>query len=185
MMANKVTCTMIGEKELVAKLKQLSDEVASQNLVTAVQAGADVIQNAAKQKSPKKTRTLSRSIHQEVLESSKERAVVEIGTDLSYAKIHEYGGVIAPKKGRFLAIPVSDTAKTSVSPRNFPGKLHVRVNGGSGVLLDADNIVHFALVTSVTIPARPYLRPALDENKSRAISAIGNAITLLMEKVCK
>lgn len=81
---------MIGEKELVAKLKQLSDEVASQNLVTAVQAGADVIQNAAKQKSPKKTRTLSRSIHQEVLESSKERAVVEIGTDLSYAKIHEY-----------------------------------------------------------------------------------------------
>lgn len=184
-MANKVTCTMIGEKELVARLKQLSDEVAGQNLVTAVQAGADIVQNAAKQKSPKKTRTLSRSIHQEVLESSRERAVVGVGTDLPYAKIHEYGGVISPKKGRFLAIPVSDEAKTCVSPRNFQRKLHARVKGGSGVLLDADNVVHFALVTSATIPAKPYLRPALDENKDKALSVIGDAVTKLMEKVCK
>jgi len=53
-----------------------------------------------------------------------------IGTDVIYARIHEYGGVITPVNAQKLV---------------FPGK--------DGGLVFAD---------SVTIPARPYLRPALD-----------------------
>jgi len=53
-----------------------------------------------------------------------------IGTDVIYARIHEYGGVITPVHADALAIPLD----------------------GGGV----------AFVKSVTIPARPYLEPALE-----------------------
>ena len=53
-----------------------------------------------------------------------------IGTDVIYARIHEYGGTITPVHANKLAIPLDD--------------------GG------------VAFVDSVTIPPRPYLRPALD-----------------------
>jgi len=54
--------------------------------------------------------------------------------DVNYARIHELGGTIVPVRAKALAIPDPDD----------PG----------GVLM----------VKSVTIPARPYLRPAADKH---------------------
>jgi phage gpG-like protein len=102
-----------------------------------------------------------------------------IGTNVIYAPMHEFGAVIKPKKGRYLAIPTA-LAKTPA------GALKDRYNrplreiehlfiarSRSGTLFAAERQpatgrqqrsvfrVLFWLVRRVTIPARPFLNPAL------------------------
>lgn len=72
--------------------------------------------------------------------------------DIAYARIHELGGVIKPKRAKALAIP---------NP-NEPG----------GVIL----------VKSVTIPARPYLRPAADAQYPKLASRIRRAFEKASKK---
>lgn len=69
------------------------DSQANATELKALMAGANVVVNSAKRRVPKKTRTLSRSIHQEVSEDS-----VFVGTDVTYAKYVEQG--TAKMKGR-------------------------------------------------------------------------------------
>lgn len=46
---------------------------------------------------------------------------LEWGTNVLYAYTHQYGAVITPKKGKYLALPVSIEAQRVGSPRKFPG----------------------------------------------------------------
>lgn len=83
--------------------------------------------------------------------------------DVEYALIHELGGVIEPKNTKFLAIPVTDLARKAGSPRNLVGLAYVQSIKGQPMLVDEESgEVHYILKRSVTIPARPYLRPAGD-----------------------
>jgi hypothetical protein len=83
--------------------------------------------------------------------------------DVEYALIHELGGVIEPKNSKFLAIPVTDLARKAGSPRNLVGLAYVQSIKGQPMLVDDESgEVHYILKRSVTIPARPYLRPAAD-----------------------
>lgn len=77
----------------------------------------------------RRTGQLARSLDAVVV--SHPRAVVMtafIGGGVPYARIHEHGGVITPKKGKYLAIPLGP-AKTRggdsrvSGPRQWPGKL--------------------------------------------------------------
>ena len=176
------TIKIEGTAELDRALSKLEDLAASQYLAQAGMAGALVIQNAAKVKAPRKTRTLSRSIHSEVTSSSRDSATVEIGTDLEYAAIQEFGGTITAKKGKFLAIPL-DYSGENYGPRSYPGKLHFVGDDSGGVLMDAAGVAHFALTPSVTLPAQPYMRPALAENEYAAGSAAGRVLKRLIESV--
>lgn len=63
----------------------------------------------------------------------------DIGPSKIYGRIHEFGGVIRPKKGQFLSF-ISNQG-TYAGQRVF--------------------------VRSVTIPKRPYLQPALDDAKPK------------------
>lgn len=84
-------------------------------------------------------------------------------TGADYALIHELGGVIEPKNSKFLAIPVTDLARKAGSPRNLVGLAYVQSIKGQPMLVDEESgEVHYILERSVTIPARPYLRPAGD-----------------------
>ncbi len=139
-MGDAVSIQLINLDGFMGELAQLSDKVRGANIVTALQAGALVIQNAAKEKvhaqlntTGQATGTLARSIHMEVADSSANSAEVDVGTDVVYAAIHEFGGVITPKKAKMLHW---------ISPAG------------------EDIFAH-----SVHIPARPYLRPAMDENR--------------------
>jgi len=96
-MSDGFNVKIVGGPELARKLAQLSDVVAGKALERATLAGALLVQNAAKEKAPYRTGTLRRSIHSEVTETSKTRCEVEVGTDVVYARIQEYGGVIKPK----------------------------------------------------------------------------------------
>lgn len=87
----------------------------------ALMAGANTVVNSAKRRVPKKTGTLSRSIHQE---SESDLGVV-VGTDVSYARWVEEG--------------------------------------------------------TVKMKARPYLRPALSENKTRIQNNVAKAMREMMQ----
>lgn len=79
-------------KQVLAKLTDI-DKQSNATELKALMVGANVVVNAAKRRVPKKTGTLSRSIHQETATDS-----VLIGTDVSYAKYVEQG--TAKMKGR-------------------------------------------------------------------------------------
>jgi HK97 gp10 family phage protein len=70
--------------------------------------------------------------------------VVVIGTDTPYAPIHEYGGVVKAKNGKWLTFQTKD------------GSWH--------------------RVAAVQIPARPFVRPAVDEHKGDVSEAVGESL---------
>jgi HK97 gp10 family phage protein len=178
-----MTDVVIGDEELLRKLRSMSEAVQGASLANAAKAGGMVILNAAKDNIQKqgliRTRNLSRSLHEEVMEQSKDRAVVEIGPNREYAAIHEFGGVIRAKTARYLAIPVGNYTG---SPRKY-SDLHARKTKAGGlILVDANGNLQYVLKASVEIPARPYLRPALDEHKEEAAMEVGEALKALIMK---
>jgi HK97 gp10 family phage protein len=152
-MANvgRVTVRVVGMPVLRKKLAQVSEATAGRAVGRALRAGALPIQNAAKVKAPKRTRTLSRSIHMETEVVGRWNAEVIVGTNLEYAAIHEFGGTIVPRKAKFLAIPLTDEARPYGSPRKVPRPLEPRIRGASGALVDETGVAQYALVKSVTI----------------------------------
>lgn len=93
---------------------------------------------------------------------------MSIGANAPYARIHEFGGVITPKRTKNLAIPVGP-AKTRAGVARFGGgpasiltglKFIVNRKTGKKLLVQAGRskkqkmIVMYVLVPSVTIPPR-------------------------------
>jgi phage gpG-like protein len=126
-----------------------------------------------------RTRNLSRSIHQEVAESTNERAAVDVGTNVEYAAIHEFGGTIQPKKSKYLAIPVGTYRG---SPQKYADLKLRKTAGGNLVMVDGGGTVQYVLKKSVTVPARPYLRPAADENHAAIENSMASAWRQQIEK---
>ena len=88
------------------------------------------------------------------------------GTNLTYAGVHQFGKTIVPTGGRrFISIPLTIEAMRHGGPRFprvFPRRLFPAFRKGAnrGALFEWVNgrrVFHYALVPSVTIPARPFL----------------------------
>lgn len=91
---------MIGLSQHTEQLKKLGDAVNKENLYLAVYGGLVLILNLAKVYVPKKTRTLSRSLHIEPLEMERNYVMAGMGTDVVYGPIQEFGGVVANAFGK-------------------------------------------------------------------------------------
>lgn len=72
-------------------------------LMDAAMNGGRVIQSQARINVPVDTGNLRASIMTEPLEQKPTRAVVQIGTDVIYARIQELGGTIKPKTAKMLS----------------------------------------------------------------------------------
>jgi len=91
----------------------------------------------------------------------------EIIITSKYAKIHEFGGKILPKKAKMLAIPINAQADglllTYGRTRNIPNLFVYKAKSGGLFLArseDKELEVLFALKDSVYMPPRPFVRPA-------------------------
>jgi phage virion morphogenesis protein len=92
------------------------------------------------------------------------RSDVTVGSNLTYAAIHQFGGEIRPVKGRFLSIPVTPAARDAGSPRKFPGDLRVaQALSGQYILVNAEGVTQYLLMSKVIIPARPFLGVSDDD----------------------
>jgi hypothetical protein len=104
----------------------------------------------------------------------------ENGADLvTIAGVHEYGMTIRPKQAKYLTIPLVPEAKGKRAGE-FRDLVPIGLNdGGNGVLarVDGDNIQPvFALVKSVTIPERSFLRTGFDDNVEKIVDKIESMI---------
>lgn len=89
---------------------------------------------------------------------------VEVGTNVVYAAIHQFGGIIRAKNGPFLAIPITPEARAAGSPRNMPNLVVTQSIKGQFMLVDKDSgTVHYLLKKQVKIPARPFLGASDDD----------------------
>lgn len=106
MPTDRIKISVFGDKELVAKLKRIGLDARSGMLDTAAQAGAEVIRTQAAMNAPYKLGNLRRSIHTLKIDSSGSTVWYEVGSNLNYAAIQEFGGTIKAKKGRLLVFEI-------------------------------------------------------------------------------
>lgn len=114
------------------------------------------------------TGTLRKSIH-----AKSSSAFAAVGTNIEYARIHQFGGVIRPKDTKFLAIPWSEEARGYGYARVFPkGRLRFKPGsrGPGGLVEDVGTrrkktILHYLLRTQVTMPNRPFLGVSFDDRR--------------------
>lgn len=102
-------------------------------------------------------------------------------TGVKYSAIHEFGGDIYPSK-KFLAIPM-DAVKGAdgvarAKPMDFYGKSFFYTSKKGDLFLAIANSERgitplFLMKRKVTIPPRPYIRPALDKNRERIFQKFG------------
>lgn len=94
---------------------------------------------------------------------------------LTIVRANEYGAHIQPKNGEWLWIP-TDKVPKGKGPKDFndlfiPKGKHVAVRNEGGKL-----VTYFYLVKNVTIPARPFIRKSLANNKKKYQRMISNGI---------
>jgi len=137
----------IEDEALLKDLKSLSKAAQGAALGEALMVGAEAVGGFARNNIQAHdlidTSALVNSIETRLAKASGSKAEAEIGTNIVYAAIHEFGGVIK-----------ATAAKA----------LHFVIDG-----------VH-VVTKSVTIPARPYLRPALDEHETEIGEVIGKEL---------
>lgn len=105
-MAKKTRIRLKGSEELVRKLKQLAEITQGASTEGALRAGAMPIETRAKELAPYQSGSLRRSIHTEVKVSGAS-GKAQIGTDLIYAAIQEFGGTIAAKNAPYLTFQIN------------------------------------------------------------------------------
>lgn len=170
---------------LEAGARQLAADLRRELVAAALVAEAEAKQNATTTLNVRSGR-LRRSI-QGFVEDSPEGPVLKLragggAQDVKYARIHELGGIVRAKNGPFLAIPLGP-AKTAAgvaryaTARDMPGLALAQSKDGQYMLVKgATGEAAFLLRQQVTIPARPYLRPALDIAMDRLRSRLGATV---------
>jgi len=121
------------------RFKEVIAAASGDNIIKALKAGGEVVRNHAKLNIQAQelvdTGNLLGSISVQEGSGGKSDATVEIGTNVEYAAIHEFGGAI-----------------------------HQTNAWGKGI------------TQTIHIPARPYLRPSLDENVNSISDAVGASL---------
>ncbi len=104
---NDFKVVVMGKEEAIKKIRAIKTAV-STGLVVSVRAGGLVVEKYAKDKVPRWTGNLSRSIHVEIVEVTPIFAAAIIGTDVEYAAQVEFGGTIKAKNAPYLVFKTRD-----------------------------------------------------------------------------
>jgi phage gpG-like protein len=105
----------------------------------------------------------------------------EIGSSAIYAAIHEFGGIIKPKRAKYLAIPLNAVKSSAgiarYKPMDFRGKSFIFKSKKGSLLMamkqEKSLELLFALKEEVKIPARPFIFPALGKNREKITEKFG------------
>ena len=141
--------TMVGDKETAQAFKRLGDNMTGKKMLPAALSGALILRNRMKELVSKLTGTLSRSIHignhtsydpVDVFRPSEGPGYsdiggtivvpggvrVEVGTNLVYAAIQEFGGTIRAKDKPYLVFKTKDGSWHSVKSVQIPPRAYMR-----------------------------------------------------------
>lgn len=135
--------------------------------------------NATRRVLKKRSGALARSINAKARVTAEGSHEVVARSEHISSSTHEHGAVIRPKRAKMLAIPLA-AAKTAggvarySTPRSVPGLFVLKSKAGNLLLVKREGggiTPYFVLKHSVTIPRRPFLRPAVVE-VSRRVPAL-------------
>ena len=129
--------------EVSSQLKKLGRAVTGDQLDRALLFGGSVIERETKKNIRKQGLIDVGNLRASIRAQRDRPGVVIVGTNVIYAAIHEFGGVITAKNKPMLVF---------------------KING------------QWIRKRSVTIPARPYLRPAFDSHKNKAVDKVGDVL---------
>jgi len=166
-----VTVDLKGFAELAQELKNLPEKIGKNVLRSAVGAGAAVIRVEAKKNAQaiKDTGTLARSIYQKQIRelSGPEKQTFYVGA--RQGKAHQKVGKKGLSRDAFYArfVELGHFSRPSTG---------VRI--GRSALID-----HLKAGTVHWVPARPFLRPAFEVGKTRAVDAMGAKIAERLQTI--
>ena len=151
-MSNQVVS---GTVELTQNLQKLADLVSGVELEQALMQGGFVIEAAAKQNVEEQELIDTGNLRGGIQTVAVTHELVEVGPQAEYAAIHEFGGEVHPK--------VTDKMRgwAFAMFRETGKDIYLGI-----ALTKKSNL-------DITIPARPYMRPALDENEALVLQEIG------------
>jgi HK97 gp10 family phage protein len=132
-------------------------------LANAAKAGGIVIEAEAKRRVARKTSTLFRSIHTEVVTQSADSATVSIGTNVEYGPYLEYGTGIHGPKGTEIII----------RPKRAGGVLRFTIG---------NRVVFAREVRSPGMRPRPFLGPAFESKSKEAFETMAKAVWQQVKK---
>ena len=177
-----------------AYLNKLKDRV--ENTLNVV--GAQVVTWAVKE-CPFKSGNLSHSINYATsknqsgvngqttgtaLKKPNDKMTLKVGTNVVYAAIQEFGGTIVPENAGALAVPIHPDAKAALIPQGgsirnvFPDLVMIKRKSGAPLLVRVKGNqfdIMYVLLKRVTIPAHPFLRPAVLNNKQNIVAIFAKA----------
>jgi len=143
----------VGVKQLNQKLKAVAMSVSPQgHLAEALTEGADVVLEEARQNLLDQQLFLSGDLYDSGKVNKINQYRVDVEFSVVYAAIHEFGGTI----------PVTDKA------RAYFWYMHRRTGNDLWLAL--------ALSDEIKIPARPYLRPAVESTKDEVPKFVAKAL---------
>lgn len=132
----------------------------------------------------KQTGQLGQSI--QIDSSDIDDLTVRVGPDIRrvpYARIQEFGGRIVPRVAKLLAVPVNARARKLTrgrrSVRDIPNLKFIARRGKPPLLAFIENgrmKPMFVLLQSVTLPERPYIRPAVKLARPRIMKLLTDTI---------
>lgn len=136
-MADGLTFTIkIDDKELQKRFERW-DKGVKQAVIKSLNQSALLVQNDAKSNAPVLRGKLRNSITSQL---NKNDYSAKIGTDLIYARIHEFGGTIVPKKAKFLVFKIDGktirTKKVIIKPYRGIGYLRPALKKNIKKILD-------------------------------------------------
>lgn len=160
-MANPI---IAGSVELERNLKTLIGILDGQSRITALMQGGFVVEAAAKANVQEHHLIDSGNLRASIGTIPLDSQSVGIGPQgVEYAAIHEFGGdvhpAVTPRLRKFAWAKYRETGEEKYKGMALTKKARLDVH----------------------IPAKPYLRPALDENKERIFEQIGNTIRALID----
>ena len=188
-----IRADLVGDKALIARLGATSAKVMKRLGLAMRKLQYDLVQAARDENRAvlhQRTGNLIGSILPGTFDQSDtkiEATVVAGGGENFYARIQEYGGTIVPKNVSFLTIPL-DAAKTASGVGRWSAREIIEdpsIGGYSGTFFKhgvlfgktPDGITPlFALKSSVTLPSRPYMRPALLKMRPQIETELAAAI---------
>ena len=98
---------------------------------------------------------------------------------MAIAHAHEYGATIRPKKGKYLAIPLTKEAQAAGSPRAFSDLYFVNAKDGKVLMVrdkkkrggKTESEAMYLLVKSVTLPERSFIRAGQQRDRGNGEDA--------------
>jgi phage gpG-like protein len=175
-----------GFKKLFEKINQLP-QVVYKDMGETILTVTLLVEAAAKanvKKNFKGIGTLADSITHKILKVAGLAVTGVVGTNLAYAAIHEFGGTITPKNANWLTIPFAGVKGRA---RDYDNTFFAWSKNKHLILFQRvgkDEVIPlFVLVKESEVPARPYLNPALEQNREIITQRIGEALKRSLERV--